>query len=172
MQNRTFLVLLRPIFGEKMKTASPKGNWMPKLRSRCRDSAWKRVWISDVGLKIRLNFGENFFFGDHLFLDWKSVWISDFSQNFRLNFKNKSAEIGWTMWFWFKNNENSGQGCLQFSHPFKKAPPPLFQILATRLCLPTIKYKLENRIIAWLLHLYIYALHKLFTRCLQTIYEL
>ena len=26
-----FFVLLRPIFGEKLKTAPPKGNWEPKL---------------------------------------------------------------------------------------------------------------------------------------------
>ena len=26
-----------------------------------------------------------------------------------------------------KNNENSGQGRLQFSHSFKKAPPPFFK---------------------------------------------
>ena len=38
-----------------------------------------------------------------------------------------------TVWNWYKNNENSGQGRLHFSHSFKIAPPPLFQILATRL---------------------------------------
>ena len=49
------------VFGEKMKTVPPKGNWVPKLWSRCRDSAWKSVWISDFGLKIRLNFGKDLF---------------------------------------------------------------------------------------------------------------
>ena len=62
MQNRTFLLLFRPIFGEKLKTVPPKGNWVPKLWCRCRDSVWKSVWISDFGLKIRLNFGVDLFF--------------------------------------------------------------------------------------------------------------
>ena len=88
MQNRTFLLLFRPIFGEKLKTVPPKGNWMPKLWCRCRDSLWKSVWISDFGLKIRLNFGVDLFFcfGDHLFLGWKIVWTSDFGRKIRLNF--------------------------------------------------------------------------------------
>ena len=30
---------------------------------------------------------------------------------------------GQTVWNWFKNNENSGQGRLHFSHSFKIAPP-------------------------------------------------
>ena len=47
--------------------------------------------------------------------------------------RNSVSIFGQTVWNWFKNNENSGQGRLHFSHSFKKAPPPLFQILATRL---------------------------------------
>ena len=31
MQNRTFLLLFRPVFGEKLKTVPPKGNWVTKL---------------------------------------------------------------------------------------------------------------------------------------------
>ena len=37
----------------------PKGNWVPKLWSTCRDSAWKCVRISDFGRKISFNFGED-----------------------------------------------------------------------------------------------------------------
>ena len=122
MQNRTFLVLLRPIFGEKLKTVPPKGNWVPKLWSTCRNSAWKSVKISDLNRKNSLNFGEDlffFYFGNHLFLGWKNVGISELP-------RNSVSIFGQTVWFWFKSNENSGQGRLQFSCSFKKAPPPPF----------------------------------------------
>ena len=224
MQNRTFCCFLGRFFGEKLKTAPPKGNWVPKSWSRCRDSVWKSVWNSDFSRKIRHNFVEDlfFFFGDHLILGWKIVWISDSGRKIRLNFgrdlfffiflettwfwaeksfefpildensdtisvkifffflettcfwaeksfeywilrqksdsisvktfffleitcfwaektfelqsfpRNSVSIFGQTVWNWFKNNKNSGQGRLHFSHSFKKAPP-LFQILATRL---------------------------------------
>ena len=45
--------------------------------------------------------------------------------------------LGQTVWNWFKNNENSGQGRLHFSQSFKKAP--LFQILATRLLMQLLQ---------------------------------
>ena len=75
------------------------------------------VWISDFSRKINLNFGENlfFFFGDHLFLGGKTFEFPSFP-------RNSLSIFGQTMWFWFKNNENSGQGRLHFSHSFKKAP--------------------------------------------------
>ena len=76
MQNRTLLVLLRPIFCEQ---PPPKGNWVPKLWSRCRDSEWKSVWISDFGRKISLNFGEDLFF-----FFWRPPV---FGQKKRLNFQ-------------------------------------------------------------------------------------
>ena len=143
MQNRTFLLLFRPIFGEKLKTAPPpKGNWVLKLWCRCRDSVWKSVWISDFGLKIRLNFGVDpfFFFWRPLVFGPKNC--SDFGRKIRLNFgedlffffwrppgffpRNSVSNFGQTMWNWFKNNENSGWIPLHFSHSFKKAPPPPF----------------------------------------------
>ena len=37
--------------------------------------------------------------------------------------RNSVSIFGQTVWYWFKNNENSGEGCLHFSHSFKKAPP-------------------------------------------------
>ena len=96
MQNRTFLVLLRPIFGEKMKTAPPKEIWVPKLWSSCRDSAWKTVWTSDFGRKIRLNFGEDLFF-----YFWRSpVFGLKKRSNFRFWPKNPS-KFRWRPFFFF-----------------------------------------------------------------------
>ena len=83
----------------------------------------------NFGRKISLNFGEDlffFFFGDHLILGGKILRISELSEKFRLNFRTNRVKL-------IQNNENSGQGRLHFSHSFKIAPPPLFQILATRL---------------------------------------
>ena len=77
IQNRTFLVLLRPIFAQKIKTAPPEGFWVPKLWRSCRDSARRTVWISDFGRKIRLNFVEDLFF-------WRSPV---FGRKNRLNFR-------------------------------------------------------------------------------------
>ena len=57
MQNRTFLVLLRPIFAQKMKTGPP-----PK---GCGDEGVAVIWAEEafeIGRKIRLNFGEDLFF--------------------------------------------------------------------------------------------------------------
>ena len=153
MQNRTFLLLFRPIFGEKLKTAPPKGNWVPKSWGRCCDSVWKSVWIFDFGRKIRLNFGEDlfiylFFFGDHLFLGWKNVWISDFGRKFRwrpfffLFFFGDHLFLGWkNVWISelsekfplnFRTNrvkliqeqwKFGSRSCALFSL-FQKSPPP------------------------------------------------
>ena len=142
MQNRTFLLLFRPIFGEKLKTA-PEGNWVPKLWCRCRDSVWKSVWISDFGLKIRLNFGVDlFFFWRPLVFGLKNCLNFRFWPKNQTQFRwrpffffwrppvffprNSVSNFGQTMWNWFKNNENSGWIPLHFSHSFKKAPPPPF----------------------------------------------
>ena len=38
--------------------------------------------------------------------------------------RNSVSIFGQTERNCFKNNENSGQGCLHFSYSFKKAPPP------------------------------------------------
>ena len=101
MQNRTFLVLLRPIFGEKLKTAPPKGNWVPKLWSTCRDSAWKSVRISDFGRKISHNFGEDFFFFLDLFFLWRAPV---FGLKKRLNFRfwpENQSQFRWRPFFCF-----------------------------------------------------------------------
>ena len=57
-----------------------------------------------------------FFNGEHLFLGWKTFVFPNFP-------RNSVSIFGQTVWFWYKNNENSGQGRLHFSHSFKKAPP-------------------------------------------------
>ena len=88
MQNRTFLVLLRPFFCEKLKLAPPMGK-QPS----------SNVWISDFGRKISLNFVEDLFFfffsffGDHPILGGKNVWISDFGEDLFFFFFE-------TTWFW------------------------------------------------------------------------
>ena len=130
MQNRTFLVLLRPIFGEKLKTAPPTGNWVPKLWSTCRDSVWKSVGVSDFGRKSSLNIGEDlfffFFFGDHLFLGGKNVRITELSEKFRLNFRTNRVILIEEEW-------KFGSRSFALFSLFQKSPPPPFQILVTRL---------------------------------------
>ena len=101
MQNRTFLLLFRPIFGEKLKTAPPKGNWVPKLWCRCRDSVWKSVWISDSCLKIRLNFGVDLFFLFFFFFFWRPhVFGLKNCLNFRFSPKNQT-QFRWRPFFFF-----------------------------------------------------------------------
>ena len=142
MQNRTFLVVLRRIFCEKLKIAPPIRKQPPS-----------NVWISDLGGKNQSqNRWRPFFFGDHLILGGKKLWIPDFGRKISLksgedlfflflettwvwavktiefsSFPRNSVSIfGQTVWNWFKINENSDQGRLQTSHSFKIAPPPLF----------------------------------------------
>ena len=89
MQNRTFFVLLRAIFGEKLKTAPPK-----EIGSR---SCEEHVVIrSEKALEFRMLAGKSvlisvktfffFLFGDHLSLVRKNVWISEFGRKISLNF--------------------------------------------------------------------------------------
>ena len=176
MQNRTFLVLLRPIFCEKLKIVPPHRKtaplkrldfriW-PKNQSQFRSKPFffffwrppdfgpkkrlnfqfrpknqsqlrwrplfyfyflettlilgrKNVWISDFGRKISLNFGEDLFF---FFLETTWIWAEK-TFEFPSFPRNFVSIFGQTVWNWFKNNENSGQGRLHFSHSFKIAPP-------------------------------------------------
>ena len=79
MQNRTILVVLRPIFCEKLKIAPPP----------LENSPPSNVWISDLGRKISHSFGEDLFFflfvfGDHLILSGKNVKISDLCRKISL----------------------------------------------------------------------------------------
>ena len=129
MQNRTFLVLLKPIFGERLKTAPPKeiGCWSCEVQVVIRPEKASEFRISvekSVSISVKTFF----------FLFWRPP-VFGRKKRFPRNFL---SIFGQTVWFWFKNNENSGQGCLHFSHSFKKAPP-LFQILATHLDSTVIK---------------------------------
>ena len=94
--------------------------WRPLLFLwDCLILGWKNVCISDIGRKISLN-GEDFFF--FFFLEITCFWAEK-TFVFPSFPRNSVSIFGQTVWFWFKNNENSGQGCLHFSHSFKKAPP-------------------------------------------------
>ena len=118
MQNRMFFVLLRPIFCEKWQIAPPYENSPPS-----------NVWICEFGRKISLNFGEDlffFFFGDHLILGGKNLWISELSETFRLSFLTNRLKLVQDQW------KFESRSFAHFSL-FQNSPPPLFQILATRL---------------------------------------
>ena len=110
-----FFVLLRPIFCEKWKIAPPIRKEPPS-----------NVWTCEIGRKIALNFGEDFFFfGDHLILGGKNRWISDHSDTFRLKFRTNPLKLIQGQW---KFESRS------FAHfSLFRNSPPLFQILATRL---------------------------------------
>ena len=84
----------------------------------------KNVWISDFGRIISLKFGEELFFFFFFFF-WRSPGFG-LKKTFEfLSFPRNSVSIfGHTVWFCFKNNENSGKGRLHFSHSFKKSHPP------------------------------------------------
>ena len=71
MQNRTFLVLLRPIFAPKMKAAPPKGFGS----GSCEGVAVIRPeepfeFVISAGKSVSVSM-KTFFFGDHLFLGGK-----------------------------------------------------------------------------------------------------
>ena len=71
MQNRTFLVLLRPIFAQKMKTAPPKrfGSRSSKVVAAIRlEEPFEFVISAEKFYSISV---KTFFFGDHLFLGEK-----------------------------------------------------------------------------------------------------
>ena len=149
MQNRTFLVLLRPIFCEKLKIALPHRKTAPLKRLDFRiwlkdqsQFRWrpffffffgdhlnlgrKNVWISEFGRKISLNFGEDlFFFWRPPDFGRKNVWISEISEKFRLNFRTNCVKLNQEQW-------KFGSRSFALFSSFKIAPP-LFQILATRL---------------------------------------
>ena len=73
MQNRTFLLLFRPIFGEKLKTATPKEIGCQSCEVdvviRC-EKAFEFLILAEKSDSISV---KTFFFGDHLFLGGKNV---------------------------------------------------------------------------------------------------
>ena len=136
---KTFLFFWRPPDFERKKALN--FGFRPKNQTQFRRRPFfffldhlilggKKLWISDFGRKIRLNFGEDlsfFFFETTWFWEEKSFEFPSFPRNF-------VSIFGQTVWFWFNNNENSGQGRLHFSHSFKIAPP--FSKSWLRACLP------------------------------------
>ena len=137
MQNRTFLMLLRPIFCEKLKIAPPIEKQPPLKRLNFRiwpknQSQFRRrpfffletTWIwAEKTFEFRISAeksvsisAKTFFFVLETTWFWAEKTF-EFPRNFVWIF-------GQTVWNWFKNNENSGQGRLHYSHSFKIAPPP------------------------------------------------
>ena len=135
MQNTTFLVLLRPIFAPKMKTATPMGlgsrscEGLPVIWTRNVEFFFsgshpklvkKTDWISVKTFFL-------FFFGDHLISAGKtvSILVKTFFFWRSPDFDRKTASI------WFKTDENLGK--VRFLlFPASKNPPPLCEFLATR----------------------------------------
>ena len=167
MQNRTFLVLLRPIFCEKLKTAPPK-------EIGCRSCEVDVVILAEKSVSISVKtffffffwrppvFGQRkrrlnfwfwpksltqfrwrffFFFGDHLFLGAKNEWISELSKKFRLNFRTNRVKLIHEQW-------KFGSRSFALFSLFQKSPP-LFQILATRL-IASIRRIEQLKIFDWL----------------------
>ena len=136
MQNRTFLVVLRPNFGEKLKIAPT--HWKTAPPQTYEYPIWAEKSLSK---SVKTFFF--FFFGDHLILGGKNLLISDFGRKISLKICENlfffffleniwfSAEktfeyasfFGQIVWNWFKFNENSSQGRLHTSDSFKIAPP-------------------------------------------------
>ena len=156
MQNRTFLVLLRPIFGEKMKTAPPKKlgadvvkykSWFglkkrfefPILAEKSVSISVKNLFFGDhlFWAEKTLEFPilaeksasisvKTFFFGDHLFLAEKAFEFPSFPRNSVSIFGQTVDSDSRTMKF----------GSRSFAVFSLFQPPPLFQILAARLIVP------------------------------------
>ena len=108
MQNRTFLVLFRPIFAQKMKTATPKrfGSRSSKVVAAIwPEEPFELVISAEKFYSILV---KTFFLGDHLFLGEKPPQ-SD----------SRAMKI------WVK----VAYSCLNLL----KKPPPLHEILATRM---------------------------------------
>ena len=113
MQNRTFLVLLRPIFCEKLKIASPKGKQPPLKRLNF------RIWPKNQSQFRWRPFFFFFFFWDHLILGGKNLRIPELSEKFRLNFRTNRVKPIQEQWKF---------GSRSFAHfsLFQNSPPPPF----------------------------------------------
>ena len=166
MQNRTFLVLLRPIFGEKLKTAPPKEIGCRSCEVHVEmqpEKAFEYLLLVEKSVSISVKTFFFFFFLEiTCFLGRKNVWISDFSRKISLNC---GEDLFFFCFFWrspvfglkkrlnfraFKEipSQFSDKPCDSDSRTMKirvkvvstfltlSKKPPLFQILATRLCLP------------------------------------
>ena len=119
MQNRTFLLLFRPIFGEKLKTAPPKEIG---CRSRKVDvlTRCEKVFEFPILAENQTQFRWRpffFFFGDHLFLGGKNVWTSELSEKFCLNFRTNRVKLIQEQW-------KFGSRSFALFSLFQKSPPP------------------------------------------------
>ena len=72
-KSHVFLCFSSRFLLQKWKQPPPKGIWEPKLWRSWRNSAGGTVWFCNFGRKIRLNFGEDLFFVDHLFFGGKLI---------------------------------------------------------------------------------------------------
>ena len=142
MQNRMVLMLLRPIFCEKLKVA-PSNVWISKFGRKISLNFGEDLFFyfwrpPDFGRKKPLNFGFQvknqsqfrqrlFFFGDHLILGGKNLRISELSEKFCLNFRTNRVKLIQEQW-------KFGSRSFSLFSLFQNSPP-LFQILATRLCI-------------------------------------
>ena len=130
MQNRTFLVLLRPIFCEKLKIAPLKRvnfRIWPKNLSKFRWRPFFFFWRPPQFGRKTLNFGFRpkilfffFFFGDHLILGGKNLWISELSEKFRLNFRTNRVKLIQEQWK-FGSRSIALFSLFQNSPPFSKS---------------------------------------------------
>ena len=157
-------MLLRPIFCEKLKiappphkkTAPPETFEFPNLAEKSDSISAKTFffvypffWRPHVfGRKKPLNFGFRpknqtqfwrrpffffFFFGDHLFLGEKNLRISELSEKFRLNFRTNRVKL-------IQEQSKFGSRSFALFSLFQNSPPPLFQILATRLLVAPVLF--------------------------------
>ena len=105
MQNRTFLVLLKPIFCEKLKTAPPKENSPPQT------FGFPNLAEKSVSISVK-----TFFF--FLIVGGKNVWIFELSEKFRLNFRANRVKLIQEQW-------KFGSRLFALFSLFQKSPPPL-----------------------------------------------
>ena len=152
MHNRMFFVLLRPIFCGKWKIAPPIRKEPPLIRLNLRNwkknrpEFWRRpfffleitqfwaektfeFWISaEKSLWI---LAKTFFF--FFWRSRKKLSISDLSETFHLKFRTNRLKLIQGQW------KFESRSFAHFSL-FQNSPPPLFQILATRLNRITIAW--------------------------------
>ena len=137
MQNRTFLVLLRPIFCEKLKIA-PHRKTAPRIRPKNLSKfRWRpffffleTTWYwAEKTFEFRISAEKSvsirwrpffLFFGDHLSLGGKNLWISELSEKFRLNFRTNRVKLIQEQWK-FGSRSIALFSLFQNSPPFSKS---------------------------------------------------
>ena len=110
MQNRTFLVLLRPIFCKKLKIGPPLGKQPPLKRLNF------RIWQKNL---TKFRWRPFFFFWRPPDFGRKNVWISELSEKFRLNFRTNRVKLIQEQW-------KFGSRSIALFSLFQNSPPPPF----------------------------------------------